>query len=273
MKKHLKSVELFLALGFATTLSVSHSSSVQAKSETFNQETTPVLLTQNHQETHHGQGGEGGLSSGNPDVDFMTTLGLMKGHLLAAQELIKQGKYAEAEPHIGHPVEELYGGIEDELSQRNLPQFKDNLLKLHDLVKSAPESSQMQDAFVTSMESLDQAIAAIPESQRQSPEFVLDVITEMLKTAAAEYEASIVNNQIVEVVEYQDARGFVIYADELYQNVATQMSKENPEDHQIIAEILAELNNTFTSITPPNIPPKEASEVYSLVSQIELHSR
>ena len=41
------------------------------------------------------------------DVDYMTKLALMKGHLLVAEELLKEKQPKQAEPHIGHPVEDL----------------------------------------------------------------------------------------------------------------------------------------------------------------------
>jgi len=40
----------------------------------------------------------------------------MKGHLIVAKELMAQGNYKQAEPHIGHPVEELYADVEGELT-------------------------------------------------------------------------------------------------------------------------------------------------------------
>ena len=39
------------------------------------------------------------------DVDYMAKLGLMKGHLIVAKELLDQQQPKQAEPHIGHPVE------------------------------------------------------------------------------------------------------------------------------------------------------------------------
>ena len=38
------------------------------------------------------------------DIDYITKLGLMKGHLLVAKELLDQNQPKQAQPHIGHPV-------------------------------------------------------------------------------------------------------------------------------------------------------------------------
>jgi hypothetical protein len=199
----------------------------------------------------------------------MTVLGLMKGHLNAAQELIAAKNYEEAEPHIGHPVEELYADIETVLPQKGVKDFKPTLNQLHDLILSAPESPEVQTLLDESQASVDGAIAVIPKEQINSPEFVLDVMVEMLKNAAAEYEAAIANNQFVEIVEYQDSKGFVYYADELYQTVAAQKSQADPKGHQTITDSLAKLKTAWPSIEPPKTPIKQPGEIQALVSQIE----
>jgi len=125
------------------------------------------------------------------DVDYMSKLDLMKGHLLVAKELLDLQKPKQAEPHMGHPIEEIYADVEDQLNERNVKEFKTTLTSLHDLVKSKPKDAKIGTNFAASMQSVDQAIAAIPETQRQSPGFVLQVINELLDTTNSEYEAAI----------------------------------------------------------------------------------
>ncbi len=166
------------------------------------------------------EGGEGGEATVNADTDLMTNLGLMKGHLIVANELIEQKQYQEAVSHIGHPAEEIYGSIEAELTKRNIPQFKVQLNKMSDLIKSAPDSPELQTAYQESIVAIDQTLATIPEAQRQSPAFIVPVIGGLLGTAVDEYQAAIADGKFVELVEYQDSRGFVIYAEELYNSIA-----------------------------------------------------
>ncbi|MFS8117454.1 MAG: helix-hairpin-helix domain-containing protein, partial [Microcoleus sp.] len=86
------------------------------------------------------------------DVDYMTKLGLMKGHLFVAKELLDAGKPDQAEPHIGHPVEEIYADVEDQLNERKVPEFKTTLIKLQDLIKAgAKDPAQVNAEFNTSM--------------------------------------------------------------------------------------------------------------------------
>jgi hypothetical protein len=92
----------------------------------------------------------------------------------------------------------------------------------------------------------------------------------MLTTAADEYEAAIAEGKFVELVEYQDSRGFVLYAEELYKTIAEQMSQENPAAHQVITSSLAELKTAWPAVNPPATPVKTPSEVRDLVSKIKL---
>jgi hypothetical protein len=134
------------------------------------------------------------------DVDYMSKLGLMKGHLLVAKELLEQGKPDQAEPHIGHPVEEIYVDVEDQLQERQVPEFKNTLISLQDLVKSNPKDTKVSTNFDQSMQAVDRAIQVLPESQRQSPQFVLPVINELLDAANSEYGAAIANDKIAAVI-------------------------------------------------------------------------
>ncbi|MHC5729357.1 MAG: helix-hairpin-helix domain-containing protein, partial [Nostoc sp.] len=110
------------------------------------------------------------------DVDYMSKLALMKGHLLVAKELLEQNHPKQAEPHIGHPVEEIYVDVEDQLNERKVKEFKTTLVSLQDLVKSSAKDSKVQTSFASSMEAVDSAIAALPADQRSKPGFGLQVI-------------------------------------------------------------------------------------------------
>ncbi len=207
------------------------------------------------------------------DQEYAIKLGLMKGHLLVAKELLAQQKPDQAEPHIGHPVEEIYQDVQAELEKRNVPEFKTTLMSLHDLVQSNPQDPQMAAKFDAAMQAVDNAIAVLPETQRQSPEFVLSVVDGLLETAEAEYTAAIADGKIVEVIEYQDSRGFVMYADSLYKNVASTMAQQNPQVHQQIDSSINELKAAWPSAIAPETPVKTPEQVSQLVDTIEQNTQ
>lgn len=204
------------------------------------------------------------------DVDYMTKLGLMKGHLYVAKELLDLQKPDQAEPHIGHPVEEIYADVEDQLNERKVAAFKDPLIALQDEVKAgAKNASKVTSGYDASIKSIDAAIKALPESQRQTPAFVLQVINGLLDTANSEYGAAIANNKIAQVIEYQDSRGFVLYANELFKSIAPVLLKTQPDAHKAISDKLADLTTTWAAVTPPATPVKTSDQVSALIKDIE----
>ncbi len=258
--KQSRAVQLFMAVTASATIVVGCAPTTPTATQSPAATPSPIAKAT--------EGGEGGDGTGNPDVDLMINLGLMKGHLMVAQELIEQKKYKEAEPHIGHPVEEIYGDVEAGLTQRQIPQFKDALNQLTDLIKTAPESPELATAYQASMAGVDAAITAIPAAQRQSPAFVMPVISGLLNTAADEYKAAIADGKFVELVEYQDSRGFVLYSELLYNGIADAQAKADPAKHAAMQQAIADLKTAWPAVTPPATPVKTPAEVAALVKAI-----
>ncbi|MBK1986050.1 helix-hairpin-helix domain-containing protein [Sphaerospermopsis aphanizomenoides BCCUSP55] len=207
------------------------------------------------------------------DVDYMTKLGLMKGHLLVAKELLEQNQPKQAEPHIGHPVEEIYIDVEEQLNERKIKEFKTTLVSLQDLVKTNPKNEKIKSNFHNSMVAVDNAIAALPKDEISKPAFVLQVINSLLDAANSEYGAAVANGKIAAPIEYQDSRGFVIYANDLYKGISAQITQINPEFSKSIETNLAELIKVWPTVIPPNQAVKTPEDVTKMVKNIEENSQ
>src|SRR3546814_12404487 len=75
------------------------------------------------------------------------------------------------------------------------------------------------------MEKVSAAEEAVPEAERQSPAVVANVVIGLLRTAADEYEAAIVDGKFANVVEYQDSLGFVRTARRLIEERAEEIRR------------------------------------------------
>jgi hypothetical protein len=102
---------------------------------------------------------------------------------------------------------------------------------------------------------------------------VLQTINGLLDAANAEYGAAIANGKISAAIEYQDSRGFVNYADTLYQGIADKMVKENPEAHKAIADSMTQLKTAWPAAIPPAAPVKTPEEVNQLIKTIEKNAQ
>lgn len=208
------------------------------------------------------------LTGAAKDVDYSTKLALMKGHMLVAGELLALGQPTQAEPHLGHPVEEIYVDIQEQLPERRVADFKDPLMHVQDLVKSKPTDPQVQTAYKAALAAIDQAIAAIPASQQQSPVFVMQVINGLLETASSEYTAAISGGKVKEAIEYQDSRGFVLEAQRLYQAAQSQLKTDSAQSAELKQAFTA-LQKAWPAPIPPATPVLTPDQVAAQVKQIE----
>jgi DNA uptake protein ComE-like DNA-binding protein len=199
------------------------------------------------------------------DVDYLTKLGLMKGHMIVAKELLDLQKPDQAFPHIEHPVEEIYADVEAQLKERNVKDFKQSLIDLQQLVKSKPSDPSVAAKYQEALSSIDIAIAAIPETQRQTPKLALQVINAILDTAGTEYMAAIANDKIKEIIEYQDSRGFTIYVEQLYTTIAPTMEKEHLDAHKQFTVSLEKLKSAYPSAIAPEKPVLSVADMSSLI--------
>jgi len=203
------------------------------------------------------------------DIDYMTKLGLMKGHMLVANELLTLNQPKQAEPHLGHPVEEIYVDLEEQFQDRKVPAFKDVMMQVQNLVKSKPNDSQIQPKFEAAMQAIDTAIASLPEDQRLSPNFAMQVINGLLETATSEYTAAIANGKISAAIEYQDSRGFVTYAHQTYQQISPKIKQTNAGATTQLDAAFADLKKAWPQAIPPATPVFTSDQVAAKIKQVE----
>ncbi|MEA5441112.1 hypothetical protein [Cyanobium gracile] len=281
MPTPLRSIELFLALGAATT-AIGALPADAAMAATGTHQAAPTHLVAQHgghggpipaaASSEGGEGGEGGEGSQEiaaSDTAYLAVLGQMRGHLIVAVELMQEGNVAQAEKHIGHPVEELYGSVEPDLERRRVKPFKESLTALLELIQASPGSSETRKAYQSAVAAIDAAMLGVPETVRRDPTTTAAVVREIVKVAASEYDASMADGAIVETIEYQDSRGFVLYAGELL--TASLGPGTGPEAMALLVPIqrrLTALSKAWPSLKPPSRPVMDARTVTILASQL-----
>ncbi len=212
------------------------------------------------------------LPQAEQDTRFMTDLSLMKGHLVVGEKLLEQGTPDQAEPHLGHPIVELYDHVAGQLAKRNAPDFKPALTQLYEASRYAPAGKEVVNNYALSMQQIDQAIATLPEAQRLSPAFILKSINDILAEADLEYRAGIAHNEVVEVLEYQDAMGFTLIAQQLYETIANQVKQTAPEVDTQMTESFTQLKKAWPSINRPSPIVMTPDEMSHLIARIKSSS-
>ena len=124
-------------------------------------------------------------------------------------------------------------------------------------------------SYDIAMKDIDNAIASLSTDKLKNSEFILSVINNLLATTQEEYSSAIIDNKVVENIEYQDSRGFVLYSEILYQNIADK----NQELISKIRPILLEIKSAFPEPMPPNVIVKTPEEMTNLVKDFRQYTQ
>lgn len=246
MPRHRHALEIFL--GLSATAGVL-ASTISA---------TPALA----QHQHHGsglsvQGGEGGEGGeGGPATAVQTkqealvVLAQMQGHLLVAQELVEQKNFNAAQPHVGHPVDELYGALAPGLQRFGVTPFLPTLEALRQQVRLNPNSPDTKLKLAHAQQAIAAAFNTLNGEASKPAPLLLSIVRQLAATAAEEYSAAIAGDRVVEVIEYQDARGFLLEAHRL---LAAGVASQPADAAALIAkrQTVAAMLRAFPAVSPP----------------------
>jgi hypothetical protein len=183
------------------------------------------------------------------DADFALRLGLLEGHLMVGRQLLEAGRKDDALPHFGHPIHELYGDLRPVIAARHLEQFDRDLVTAEAEAAARGDTPAFQASLQSALAKVVTARRSIPQQEWSSDDFTLRLIADVTTAASEEYRNAIVGGAIGSLVEYEDARGFVLYAD----SVLAAHSSTNPEIAQARV-LVGELKAFITPLLPSGAP-------------------
>ncbi len=168
-----------------------------------------------------GEAGEGQIDTEDAEVEFLVHLGFFEASYLIVSTLYADGKIAEAQEQLETSHHADYDDIAEKLDAFKLPGFEDSAQAFADAVMSgaSPEDVATQAKTVT------QAITELRAQIDKDPKDLFEAIQHLVTTAAADFEAGVDGDQVVEPHEYRDAWGFAKVA-QLWAEAATTSSNE-----------------------------------------------
>jgi len=185
----------------------------------------------------------------SPDAKLYRDVELIRGHLSVAGELIAEGYWIDAVPHVFHPIEEIYGSMKDEIEKRKLPGFLPEMKALAQTVKA-----KQKDAYDASLKTVEAKLDAVEAALKSSPAWaatIKDATIATLQSAAEEYEEAVKEGKIAEAVEYQDSRGFVWRAEAMLKSDVLSKSDANKPALSEAQKALTELKAAWPTAMPP----------------------
>ena len=189
-------------------------------------------------------------------VQHVTALAQMQAHLQASLANWEAGDYEMASVHAGHPVEELWELVTDELEEHAAAApLKEALEAYETLAGETGDSAQVKGAHEKALTAAQQAMEALVSTEvLGEPTFRAALVAELLEGVEEEYGEAVENGRIIELEEYQDAWGFLQVAESLYEHIADDVESAEAEAAEEIEEEFEVLAKAFPSVQPPATP-------------------
>lgn len=190
-------------------------------------------------------GAEAGVDPVSDDLAYLTQLALIRGHLHVGVALHNAGFTDHAMTHMKHPADELYAQLQPAFVARGVAGFADGLVALsHSVAVPVTSADFDSDAFAATYDGLLDAVSVSEqEGILVEPTAALDlrVAQALVAEAAEEYAIGVVEGQIANVHEYQDAYGFVRVASQILRVVIEAPTAS--VEHRVAAQrVVAGLN-------------------------------
>lgn len=175
-------------------------------------------------------------------IEFVYNIEQMKGHLEQAIINKENGNNTLTQAHIQHPIVEIYDSIEAELASADNNHNTLLFNSLNELSKNADklDLTQFKEETNEVNQILNMAIDLIVPEDNST--LTLIVGSWLLDAANGEYESGVRNGNIIQIVEYQDAIGFISRSESLLNDTLPMLNQSMKISTDETKNLFAELN-------------------------------
>ena len=186
----------------------------------------------------------------------------MKGHLEQAIVNKENGNNTLTQAYIQHPIVEIYDAIEAQLAAADSNHNTLLFNSLNQLSKNADNSDLAQFKKQTNgvNQILDEAIDLVAPGDNST--FTLIVASWLLDAANTEYDSGVRNGKIIQIVEYQDAIGFISRSESLLNDTLPMLNESMKVTGDEAYKLYPELNSKVLTMVDIN-------DIYITNSQIK----
>lgn len=203
---------------------------------------------------------------------LLVGLSQMKGHLYSSIDLYRSGDLNTSAVHAIHPIEEVFKEISALLAKKTgqADALQGALAAYAAALNNNAASTEVEQAQAQALAVIeDTTQTMVFPGHENTVEFLAPVVVDLLNRAVSEYQLSIKDGQIVQLLEYQDSSGFVRGARDVYALMQADLQSRNaPVAERVTGYLNKDLAGVFPSLTPPENPlPAEAIEsaVYEII--------
>tara|TARA_B100000795_G_scaffold229834_1_gene187037 strand:+ start:586 stop:1098 length:513 start_codon:yes stop_codon:yes gene_type:complete len=165
-----------------------------------------------------------------------------------------------------HPKSELYAGLIPAFEAKKANGFASQLEVLALSVENNEELSMVSSNYKSLLEAINQNENYV-DSKSNTFEYKVLLVKSLLEIAAEEYAIGIVDGNIENKFEYQDALGFTTVAKDIIKN-ANSLSPSEEMKRKKIIELIESLSPLWPSLVPTDSINGDAVKILTAVSKI-----
>jgi hypothetical protein len=201
-------------------------------------------------------------------IEYVYNIEQMKGHLEQAILNKEDGNNTLTGAHILHPIVEIYDFIEAPLvtvdSNLNhtlytsLNALSQNVEKL--------DVSKFKEETEKSNKMLNDAIKLIVPQENSTLNLI--VASWLFDVANTEYEGGVSDGKVIEIVEYQDASGFISRAESLVKDSIPMLNQTMKNSAEEVLSLISPLKSEIQNKADIQIPISELKQKISNMTGI-----
>src|SRR5687767_13660957 len=207
------------------------------------------------------------------EISILYFLGIARGHLLAAIELAKLGKFDQSVLHSRHALDEAWVELDHLLPAEDSQALRPKIEAINESVALKSPIAQILSAHEATETLIDKLAADNQAAGEARDPQTLALVLLLLKQALAEYEEAWDNLQLKDRAEYQDGFGFVSVANAELQVIYPSLRATNPEAAAEIEKTVERLTGAWLSPEPPEKPVMSNPLLRALVTAVEINAR
>jgi hypothetical protein len=204
-------------------------------------------------------------------VDFVSNIEQIRGHLNAATMNKEAGNNSLAKAHTLHPIAEIYSSIEPLISNANST-LNNTLASDLNRLSQVVNTSSLDEFGVQSQEInalLNQTIEqVIPIEAISNNTLKLGIVSDLLLIAGTEYGEAVENGTITEMVEYQDGQAFVSRAQDVFSQASQTLPPEMDTEVQETDQFFSDLNMAIQNKSNPEVVDRSIGAIVHEISEI-----
>lgn len=200
------------------------------------------------------------------DLTYLTHLGLVRGHLHVGIELYKSEYYENAKRHMKHPKSELYSAMIPTFKAKKADGFAIELANLALSVEGNEDLNLVAKNYKILLDAISQN-EKIVDNKSNSFNEKISLVKALLEIAAEEYAIGIVDGNVENKFEYQDAFGFTTVAKNILEETNSLSSLQESKKNRIL-EIIDNLSSLWPALVPIGKVNGDAKQILTAIDKI-----